>query len=300
MPPRGEASTSRKTRWPASTGYSGLIWPPIVCATPSTIPPSERAPQRRAEAADHDGLEGEDQLRRSRIGVEARADREEHAADRGDRDGDRGGARVDGRELIPTSSAVSGSCAVARIWRPACVLERNSCRPPKIRTATPSVSAPIAEIDSWLVICQLAVAIEPAFCAERANIGREPLLEQVLNDDREPEGRQQRHQQSRAQAALEQRALQHVADQQHHRQHRQDREERRGVPVLEQEEDEVGTEHGEVAVREVDDPHDAEHQRQPAGEQPVEAAEQDALDDVVDPRSRVHPLGRAAARSRPR
>ena len=54
---------------------------------------------------------------------------------------------------------MSGSWAVARIWRPACVRERNCCSPPKITTATPSVSAPIAEIDSLPVICQLAVAI---------------------------------------------------------------------------------------------------------------------------------------------
>ena len=40
---------------------------------------------------------------------------------------------------------------------------------------------------------------------------------------------------------------------------------------------------GEVAVRQVDDLHDPEHQRQPAGEQRVEAADQDSLDDGVDP-----------------
>ena len=34
-------------------------------------------------------------------------------------------------------------------------------------------------------------------------------------------------------------------------------------------------------MREVDDPHHPEHQRQPAGEQRVEAAEQDALDDAL-------------------
>jgi hypothetical protein len=82
---------------------------------------------------------------------------------------------------------------------------------------------------------------------------------------------------------LEDRPLQHVAEQEHRGEDGQEGEERRGVPVLEQQEDEIRAEHREIAVREVDDPHQAEHQREPAGEQPVEAAEQDALDDVVDP-----------------
>ena len=49
----------------------------------------------------------------------------------------------------------------------------------------------------------------------------------------------------------------------------------------------------QVAVRQVDDPHRAEQQRQAAGEQRVEPAEQDPLDDAFDP---VH----AATRPRPR
>ena len=40
--------------------------------------------------------------------------------------------------------------------------------------------------------------------------------------------------------------------------------------------------HREIAVREVDDAHDAEHQRQPAREQRVIAAEQDALRQEID------------------
>src|ERR1017187_8637224 len=46
---------------------------------------------------------------------------------------------------------------------------------------------------------------------------------------------------------------------------------------------EEGAEHRDVAVREVDDPHDAEHERQAASEQCVEATEQEALNDGVDP-----------------
>ena len=35
-------------------------------------------------------------------------------------------------------------------------------------------------------------------------------------------------------------------------------------------------------MREIDDPHDAEHERQPAGDQGVVAAEQHALQDLID------------------
>jgi hypothetical protein len=48
-------------------------------------------------------------------------------------------------------------------------------------------------------------------------------------------------------------------------------------------EDEVGAEHDEVAMGEVDEPHDAEDQAEPGGEERVEPAEQDALDDGIEP-----------------
>ena len=44
----------------------------------------------------------------------------------------------------------------------------------------------------------------------------------------------------------------------------------------------VSREHRKAAVREVDDAHDAEHERQAAGDQRVIAAEQNALNDLVD------------------
>ena len=52
------ASTARKTRWPARIPRPASICAPTVCATPSTMPPDQRAPDR-ADAADDDGLEGE-------------------------------------------------------------------------------------------------------------------------------------------------------------------------------------------------------------------------------------------------
>ena len=40
-------------------------------------------------------------------------------------------------------------------------------------------------------------------------------------------------------------------------------------------------------MREIDQPHDAEDQRQPGREQRIEPAEQDALDDRVEPASAI-------------
>src|SRR5215469_9175135 len=45
----------------------------------------------------------------------------------------------------------------------------------------------------------------------------------------------------------------------------------------------VGGHHGKIAMGQVDDFHDAEHQRQAAREQRVEAAEHDSLNYCIDP-----------------
>src|SRR5215469_572783 len=45
----------------------------------------------------------------------------------------------------------------------------------------------------------------------------------------------------------------------------------------------VRGDHGEIAVRQVDDLHDTEHQRQAAREQRVQATEHDALKYCIDP-----------------
>ena len=48
-----------------------------------------------------------------------------------------------------------------------------------------------------------------------------------------------------------------------------------------------GGEHDQVAMGEIDQPHDAEDQRQPGREQRVEAAEQNALDQCIEPAGHV-------------
>ena len=52
--------------------------------------------------------------------------------------------------------------------------------------------------------------------------------------------------------------------------------------MLDDDEDHVRAEHRQVAVRQVDDPHHAEHEREPARKHRIEGAEKDALEDRVD------------------
>ena len=66
------------------------------------------------------------------------------------------------RESTPTSSAVSGSWAVARMARPSEVRARNRCSPPSTIMATPRMRMPRAEMESWSVMRQLAVVTAPA------------------------------------------------------------------------------------------------------------------------------------------
>ena len=118
---------------------------------------------------------------------------------------------------------------------------------------------------------------------ELAAVGGEQLQQRVLDDDREAEGDEQRRQQIVAERAVEQPALQHVADRRHHRHHDDERDERIEAERVGRHQRDVGGEHDQVAVRDVDQPHHAEDQRQPGGEHGVEPAEQHALHDDVDP-----------------
>ena len=57
----------------------------------------------------------------------------------------------------------------------------------------------------------------------------------------------------------------------------------------------IGGEHDEVAMGDIDQPHDAEDQRQPGGEHGVKPADQHALQDDVDP---IHRVSEGIARNR--
>ena len=154
--------------------------------------------------------------------------------------------------------------------------------PPSSTIATAMVSA--ASLPIAIVVGERpAVVGEIADIGrERARVGAEALEQQVVDDDREPEGREHRHQQPAARAALEHQALQRPADQRHRRRDQAEAEKRLDAEAVGQNEERVGREHREAAVREIDDAHDAEHEREPAGDQRVIAAEQHALDDLVE------------------
>ncbi len=59
--------------------------------------------------------------------------------------------------------------------------------------------------------------------------------------------------------------------------------------MLDDDECQVGAEHRDIAVGEIDDPHHPEHDREPAREHGVESAQEDPLHDRVGERHRFSP-----------
>ena len=114
-------------------------------------------------------------------------------------------------------------------------------------------------------------------------VGREGFEQPVLDDDRQAEGDQQRRQDVAAERAVEQERLQRVAEGEHDRHDDRAARSARHAERWSQREDEERGEHDQVAMREIDQPHDAEDQRQAGGEERVEAAEQDSLEERVEP-----------------
>ena len=90
------------------------------------------------------------------------------------------------------------------------------------------------------------------------------------------------HQQAAARAAFEHEPLQRPADHGHQRDDEAKAEKRLNAEAISQNVERVSREHRKAPMREVDDSHDAEHERQAAGDQRVIAAEQNALNDLVD------------------
>ena len=90
-------------------------------------------------------------------------------------------------------------------------------------------------------------------------------------------------------ARLRMMACKQVADREHQRQRDQRGQRQRQAEKRDQRQDQEGRQHDQVAMREVDQPHDAEDQRQSGREQRVEPAEQDALDDHVEERGHRPP-----------
>ena len=91
---------------------------------------------------------------------------------------------------------------------------------------------------------------------------------------------------------VEQPALEDVADDDHQHDAQEARPEHAQAEPLDEEQRDEGGQDAEVAVRQVDDAHHPEDQREPDGEQRVESAEQDPLD------GHIHPIHAVTSRSR--
>ena len=105
----------------------------------------------------------------------------------------------------------------------------------------------------------------------------------VLDQDRQAEGDDQRRQYVLAHGAVEDEALQQPAKGEHQRQRQHSREKRWKEQRTGENEDQIAAEQDEVAMGKVDRAHDAEGEAEPERKQRVKPAEQDALNDGVDP-----------------
>ena len=114
-------------------------------------------------------------------------------------------------------------------------------------------------------------------------IRRKNLEQQVLDDDGDPEGHQQRRQEVVAQRVVEDAALQQVAEEEHEGQHRDHADEGIDPGRLDHHHRDEGGEHDEIAMRDIHQPHHAEDDGEPGGKERVEPAREHALDDAVDP-----------------
>jgi hypothetical protein len=114
-------------------------------------------------------------------------------------------------------------------------------------------------------------------------VGAETLEQSVLDDDRQCEGDENDQQHVLADDALQQKALQTEAESEGERQHDQRCHHRVEAEQTRQQKQSVAAEDDEIPVGDVDKAHHSGRQRQADGEQRVEAAEHDALKQLVDP-----------------
>ena len=121
----------------------------------------------------------------------------------------------------------------------------------------------------------------------RRRVSAENDFEQpVLHDDRQPESDQQRREDVAAERPIEQHGLQRVAEREHQR-HDDGAGDDKRHPCARGGEDQKCSEHDQIAMRQVDEAHDAENDREAGGIQRIEAAEQDSLQYRVHPAEHV-------------
>ena len=156
-----------------------------------------------------------------------------------------------------------------------------SCRPTRISTATASVMKGNQPMASPPPSARLAVSMPPGFSrresAEKVSSSTFWMMMESPNVTRIG-GRM-----PRPSRRLRTQRLERVAERGHERHHQDQREERVEPERLHHDDGEERGQDAEVAVGQVDDAHDPEDERQAGGEERVEPAEQEALQDGVDP-----------------
>ncbi|MHC2485918.1 hypothetical protein ACVIKP_007773 [Rhizobium leguminosarum] len=130
---------------------------------------------------------------------------------------------------------------------------------------------------------------------DAAAIGGKTFEQAVLDDDRQAEGDEQRRQDILAERAVEQEILQAPTDGEHQRHRYQGGNKRVEPECRHQHQDQEGGKHDQVAMGEVDQPHNAEDETEPRCKQRIEPAEQHALENGIKPAhgdpSRNRPCG---------
>ena len=268
--------------YPARTSSEMLIWAPICWATPSTTPPS-RVPHREPSppittAANANSRIVSVPVVGDELGVHAVGDAgQRHGAER-ERRRDAEHVPVVGpgqlRRLLVVGHGADQAAVPGRGQE---VLQPEQHH----HGDREDDHEQVADLDLRAERERAAHQGQPG--ADRAAVGGEELEQAVLDHHRQAEGDHQRGEHAAVERALEDRALQHVAEQRHHRHHDEEGPEHGDVGDGDDADRDVARDHREVAVREVDDLHHPEHQRQPAGEQRVEPAGQHPLDDGVHP-----------------
>ncbi len=252
---------------------------------------ADQSSPQRAKASDDHRLEGEDELGRAEGGIERRTHPEERPGQRRDGQRDRGDHRVDPLGVDPHQ--LGGGRVVGG----------GAHHPPQLGAGEHQLKATEHEYGDREdhgaqgrdrdLARDLPAGGGQGAGAQRMGVGREDLKEQVPDHHREPEGGEHRGELAAAQAPVEHHVLEDVAGHRGAWEHDEQGGEGRDCDVLGGDQHHERAQQGQIAVSQVDDPHHAEHQREPAGEEGIEPAEQDALDDRVDP-------GHAAARPRPK
>jgi hypothetical protein len=240
----------------------------------------QRPPQAAEPAHDH-RLEGVDEACRPDRRVDVGAHRHEQSGDAHDRQGERHGegedvAVVDAHEPRRLAVVGGGAEGAAQLRAVEQQLQRRDDRD---RAGEHDQRQPA---DGELAADTQAGRLQDPGL-QLAAVSGEDLEQGILDDDRQPEGHEQRREDVAAQRQVEDPALQGVAQNPHQRHDDQERQDRGHAGALDDRDAQEPGEHDEVAVRDVHQPHDPEDQRQPRGEEGVEAAQQHALQHRVDP-----------------